>query len=152
MKAVTKRRLLKLVELLRALSPKKFYFGRWIGEQSKNNYLPPTYTGETDPNTCGTTACAAGWATTIPSIRKAGLRIHDGEIIFGRIFGRAGSLGSRGIRAAALAFQMTEDETGYLFLPNNEPDGICSPLDVDATAKQVARHIEKFVESDGAMP
>lgn len=55
-----KKRLLKLADLLETVDERRFNLFSW-----------------SDPNfyehKCGTTACAVGWAMTIPSFKRAGL-------------------------------------------------------------------------------
>jgi hypothetical protein len=54
-------RLLKLADLLDGVPPSQFDMGAW-------------------KSPCGTTCCAMGWGCTIPSFRKAGLKLTlDGE-------------------------------------------------------------------------
>lgn len=64
-KAVGNRRLLKLADLLEKLPQERFDMKYWVGNGWK---------GKPDLS-CGTTACALGWATTVPSLRKAGLKL-----------------------------------------------------------------------------
>ena len=58
------RRLRKLQDRLREINPLLFYMGEW--GFSEHNGKPA----------CGTAACALGWATSIPSFRKQGLRMY----------------------------------------------------------------------------
>lgn len=58
------RRLRKLQDRLREVNPLLFYMGEW--GFSEDNGRPA----------CGTSACALGWATSIPSFRKQGLRMY----------------------------------------------------------------------------
>src|SRR5688572_7294928 len=76
-------RLLRLAELLEALPRKRFNFTSWVGDD---------WRGASDLS-CGTTACALGWATTIPSLRRAGLRMAraDGGVGFVRMAGDTSS-------------------------------------------------------------
>lgn len=65
------KRLLKLADFLEKLHAdkkrrKQFDYTNWV-----NRAL---WKGKADLS-CGTTACALGWATTIPEFRKAGLRL-----------------------------------------------------------------------------
>ncbi len=72
----SKARIMKLVEFMNAL-PKSandhFYMGHWFihkGHHSLGEYVD----AETLKD-CGTTACALGWACTIPSFKRAGLKM-----------------------------------------------------------------------------
>lgn len=62
---VQKRRLLKLADFLDALPPKRFDFSRWVGDDWQGD----------EQLSCGTTACALGWAATIPEFRKLGVSL-----------------------------------------------------------------------------
>ena len=145
-KNVFKRRLLKLADLLQKLPRKRFDYGRWVGDDWK---------GKTDL-ACGTTACAFGWATTIPALRKAGLRLVEstnGPRLFTvSIKGGSTSEHEAPKLAAREIFGLENDEFEYLFIPDS---GITFPeLGLpregpthQATAKQVAKHIRQFVKA-----
>jgi hypothetical protein len=60
---VFKARLLKLADFLQTVKPSRFDMGSWVGEDWKGDLTL----------SCGTSACALGWATTIPSFRRLGL-------------------------------------------------------------------------------
>ena len=65
MNATGKRRLLKLAEFLEnEVEAKRFNMGRW---GSGNEEGTPR---------CGTVACALGWASAVPSLRRAGVRLN----------------------------------------------------------------------------
>lgn len=133
MRASTSRnRLLAVARKLRSIRREQFYFGNWAS---------PEWQGKPDLS-CGTTACGLGWATTIPSLRKAGLRIVR------RAGGHIPVLGDHvphyGTDAAAELFGITFYEAAFLFLPEIYNDeGEKSPAR-DCTPKQLARHIERF--------
>lgn len=59
------RRLLLLAQKLLDLPDERFRFDHWVGDK---------WEGRQDLS-CGTTACSLGWATTIPDLRKVGLRL-----------------------------------------------------------------------------
>mgnify|MGYP003354018997 CR=1 FL=1 len=61
-------RLEKLYAFLGTVKPKKFYFGSWASDEN-DPYRKP------DLNVCGTTACALGWAASMPEFRKRGLKL-----------------------------------------------------------------------------
>ena len=118
-------RLLRLAALLRTLPRKRFDYTTWVG-----------YDWEGDPDlSCGTTACALGWATTIPSLRRAGLALtpwaHGGGSV--TLNGRFGALD-----AAEELFALEDFEARLLFAPWGASES-------RATPKQVAKKIEKFV-------
>ena len=57
--------LLDLANFLDKLPPERFKYNDWVGKD---------WGGKLDLS-CGTTACALGWATQIPSIAAKGLRL-----------------------------------------------------------------------------
>lgn len=137
-------RLLKLADFLDTLKRKDFDFGCWVGDglvdtafEAYNDVVNQRIT----PG-CGTTACALGWATAIPSLRRAGLRLAQGEVCLVKDMGKEDY--DRPERAAAEVFGLSDEEFQLLFTPGY-PDEGCLPE--EATAKQVAKHIRKFVKS-----
>jgi len=149
--SVYKKRLLKLADVLRKLPEAKFDYGSWVG----NNWK-----GKSDLS-CGTTACALGWATTIPSLRRAGLRLGEMKVNtttpFAPYMVGTSPSWSSAREAGMEIFGLTEDEFEFLFIPgsclNIDSDGddfkedyMEGPSD-DATAKQVAKHIRNFVKA-----
>lgn len=75
-----------------------------------------------EKNWCGTTACALGWATTIPEIRRAGLqgiweRAWDGEDVLTITYSRgADHLGKfHEIESGAAVFNIHPVISGHLF-------------------------------------
>jgi hypothetical protein len=131
--AVSKRRLLKLAAFLRKLPRKRFHYDHVVGQDWK---------GRQDLS-CGTTACAMGWAATMPIFRKLGLRMQvpeHGE--FGdAVTDAAGSY----VFAASEIFGISAGDADYLFSPETEhferPKGP-SPRASNTT---VAAHIERYV-------
>lgn len=151
------KELLELVcKKLDSLPEHRFDYGLWVG---------PNWGGAQDLS-CGTTACALGWAATIPELQKAGLCLRlsktDGAE---RQFGYVGLVGQRqalsyetngaSVVAAESVFELDEDEVKYLFMPCNAPhddDGdSCERPHDGATPKEVAAHIRAFIEL-GAIP
>jgi len=121
------RRLLYLARLLEKLPRRRFYFGTWVGGKWK---------GSPDLS-CGTAACAFGWATTVKQWRKEGLRLgRDGPYIYG-----ARTQEATVVHAARAIFAITEPEMTYLFVP----DWSWSYLSADASNLEAAAHIRKFV-------
>lgn len=60
------RRLNKLADFLETVPKERFRYDVWVGKDWK---------GKPDLS-CGTRACAAGWATTMPEFRRLGLRLE----------------------------------------------------------------------------
>lgn len=138
------RRLLATARFIRSLPPKRFYFGMWVGEDWK---------GAQDLS-CGTTACVMGWTPQVPELKHLGLCIlEDKKNIVGIGFpGEENELTPYGstLRTACKVFGVTYTQAHYLFLPDSR--GVNRELsdespDEDASAEEVAAHIERFVAS-----
>jgi hypothetical protein len=138
------RRLLKLAEFLEQLPRKRFNFGDWVG---------PDWKGAKNLS-CGTTACALGWATAIPEFRRLGLALFPYENMDGQIQG--GHIGlthddMAGEHEAAehvFGLDVENGEFEQLFMPTDDGYDGTSGLPASATAKQVARHIRAFVKRE----
>ena len=145
---IYKRRLLQLVDVLRKLPVKRFNYSTWVGKD---------WGGAPDLS-CGTTACALGWATTIPALRRAGLRLgkipndDDFQPFAPHMVGDTPSYDSSEYVAAEV-FGLSFDEYAYLFIPGSDvPDEYAGILEDNgpgdnASAKKVAMHIKNFVET-----
>lgn len=128
-KATGNARLLKLAEFLRTVPRKRFDYRTWVGDDWK---------GAQDLS-CGTTACALGWATTMPEFRRLGLRLFKSS------YSNTGYVGMDGEAedtidpsgAAEQIFGLDSTAVGYLFAPGRGESR--------ATPKRVAKKIEKFV-------
>lgn len=132
--ATSKRRLMALVKLLRKLPRRRFNYGRWVG---------PFWKGKADLS-CGTSACALGWATTMRALRQDGLCLTPDKL---RGFGGVVRLRrSAGYHAGAKAFGISSREARWLFIPGDCLNGQFGPW-TGATPKQVATHIENFVKA-----
>jgi hypothetical protein len=129
-------RLLKLADFLDTLPRKRFDFGCYVDTE--------TWKGKPDLS-CGTKACAMGWATTMPFFRRLGLRLNEDGIVClkddldkpGNFFAEVDKI------AGDKLFGLTSVAYEFLFVPQGT-SGV-NPLQVDATPKQVAKHIRKFV-------
>ena len=112
-------RLEKLYNFLGTVEPKKFDFSSWAD----------TKTGETDMNVCGTTACALGWAGSMPEFRKRGLKLGweksywDSSKVRGEVYLYSdGAIDANGLEAGEKFFGLTEEEAEYLFIPTEDAD------------------------------
>lgn len=78
MKYYHKKRLLKLADFLENLPRENFDLDTWWSpaQSHVNNFTK----FKKNPHFCGTTACAAGWACTIPSFKRAGLTVKTTSI------------------------------------------------------------------------
>ena len=146
---VGQRRLLKLAEFLRELSPKRFNFGRWVGSDW----------GGAQDLSCGTTACAVGWMPAIPFFRRVGVYFTKGE--FGEavvslkkkgMSGRHVKVSFDSIDTAVQVFGLSVDQAEALFTHNanlyskSGSAKLLSGLGSNASAARVAWQIEKFVD------
>ncbi len=127
------KRLLKLADFLDALPRGRFSYSTWVGKNWK---------GKQDLS-CGTTACALGWATTMPEFRKLGLRLFPPQDGMGARVGLKNRPGTDEYDAAGEVFGLGFYDTQELFVPGDR--GEDKPGD-KATAKQVAKHIRRFVD------
>jgi hypothetical protein len=71
MKAIYKKRLLTLAKFLRTVPKKRFRMSTWATGKFCGDQKEPEH------NECGTAACAAGWACTIPEFQRAGLSLDE---------------------------------------------------------------------------
>ncbi len=129
-KATTKRRLNQLATLLESLPPKKFNYGHWTS-------------GPVDArHPCGTTACALGWATTLPIAKREGLKLVP--LTYTPDVFRITCKNREGYHAGAKFFGISELQAYSLFIPASAGSG---RPDRSASPKEVAAHIRKFVAS-----
>jgi hypothetical protein len=126
---VSNKRLLKLATFLRTVPKKQFNYNVFIGRGWKG----------TSDLSCGTKACALGWAATMPAFRKLGLQIvpiHEGSPEAG---GSVTLKDGRGAFYSAMeVFGLNFFEAVRLFAPD-------SATERKATPKQVAKKLEDFV-------
>jgi hypothetical protein len=132
-RATSNRRLLALAAFLRTVPRKRFDYGRWVGSDWK---------GAQDLS-CGTTACALGWAATMPQFRRLGLILRDGEK-FGDGFyvGLKSDPQAYSGEAAMQVFGLDDVEVDKIFFPRDV-------IEETATPKQVAKKIERYVKNRG---
>lgn len=153
-RAVSRNRLLTLASFLEALPNRRFDFSVLVDGE--------TWKGKEDLS-CGTTACAMGWAPTIPAFRKAGLsmkarpyndeRWNPDTQAWDKVtkyeprfqYEKRDGQSFDDTDAIREFFGLSRDEEDFLFYPDVAFDGVRSP-DTGATAKAVAKHIRKFVE------
>lgn len=68
--------LIAFMEKLPKSANKHFYMGFWFNHGGDHDHKFGNVVTKESLRHCGTTACALGWAATIPSFRKAGLYVE----------------------------------------------------------------------------
>lgn len=151
--AVQKARLLALAGLLESLPEKLFSYDNFcqIASEYGNDAQIEAFAAlpyGTDllaiktATECGTTACAVGWAPSLPAAKKLGFgltKTRGGGVVFtknGRYCGIH--------RFASQFFGLSGEAFSFLFYPTTLLGGLRSP-DSDASASDVAEHIRDFV-------
>lgn len=141
---MNKERLLLLADFLEKMPEERFDYVSWVG-----------YGWQGKPDlSCGTTACALGWATTIPELRDAGLRLVK---VYSRYDGSRSHTfvtsveypetydaidGNRySIMAAKEVFGINSLEANSLFVPDTF-------MHEESTAKDIAELIRYFVANE----
>lgn len=139
--AVGNRRLLKLAAFLRTVPRERFNYSTWTGEDWK---------GKQDLS-CGTTACALGWAATMPCFRRLGMQLEpinfpwpSQDSFMDKENGTEGMVTLKGqdtnnpFEVAQIIFGLSDDDAEFLFSPQGYGED-------RATPKQVAKKIENYV-------
>lgn len=80
----TKDRILRLCDYMEALpkeSAKHFDMQDFLKHSGDHDHKLPEIVRQKDLHTCGTSACALGWAATMPYFKRLGLELtRDGEV------------------------------------------------------------------------
>lgn len=123
------KRLLQLAEFLEKLPRDKFDFSTWGRESS-----------------CGTVACALGWAPSMPFAKNMGIRLkaeflgHEVMSFF---------MNGRFVTEFTVSkelFGLYDGATLFLFTPTDKDDLLGNNgLSMSSTAKKVAANIRRFV-------
>ena len=148
---IYRNRLLKLADLLHNLPRKRFKYNAWgIGNptlEAGTNLL-------SNPESCGTSACALGWAVALPFAKEAGFTLRTAAPYGFNIYADQPLSAEAAffcydkwvspLKVARTLFGVSDDEFRFLFYPNR----MCfiSRLDETATPKRVARHIRNFAD------
>lgn len=125
-------RLEKLYAFLGTVKPEKFNLCEWAVAGDNN---------KADVNACGTTACAMGWAGSMPEFRKRGLKLiwdkdeNTGYVELVKQNGRK----RYGEGAGAEFFGLTDDEATHLFIP-------WTKYEENMTLSQYRRRLRKFID------
>lgn len=153
MKAIFKERLLKLANFLETVPAHKFDYSSWVNGWQGDAVMSAT---------CGTTACAFGWATAIPEFSALGLHLFKDR------FGVPGvsidkkaddfqSSWAATYDAAEELFGLDSSEAEWLFTPSDHERDSDYDSDSDTYGSDgrpyrdvepsvVAEHIRNFVE------
>ncbi len=152
------KRLATLAAFLRTIPKSAFNIGSWVTQPTvAGKSLPGRYGGPNDydtikagitpkdMHTCGTTACALGWAATIPSFRRAGLKLVYAERGYGDVwFGKTPDDPDDAVSAfdaGAEFFRIPEEVSEHFFSP-----GEYTQDNEEVTPKMVAARIERYVK------
>lgn len=116
------KRLMLLANFLEKLPEGRFDYSRWVGND---------WEGREDFS-CGTTACAFGWAATLPELREAGLRAYKSgwENGFISTITLMEGINPSDVtydfelvrKAGKEIFDLNTDEFEYLFIPRENQD------------------------------
>lgn len=151
-KAVGLDRLSALATFLEKLPRERFDYTNWVGRDWK---------GKRDLS-CGTSACALGWATTMPRFRKLGLRIEGdpGSLqplwvgLKGLTPNKAFDHMNNSLEAAQRVFRLDYRQAWGIFMPAGAVELLSEKgahraflyaPGTHATPQQVAKHIRKFI-------
>jgi len=136
MEAESKTMLLELADLLDVLPDERFDYNTWVGDDWKG----------AEDLSCGTSACAAGWATTLPSFRARGLRLHTEDFSVNQIDLTTGDEMWNGFLALGSVLHTSYEDAKELFMAYTWSDRLqeFSPRS-GATASEVATWIRRWV-------
>ena len=136
------RRLLALANKLDTVPRKQFNICKWVGHDWK---------GKPDLS-CGTVACAMGWATTMPLFRKLGLRLDlaPDPAVWADVVIKTKSgvyVARDGYESARTLFDIDDDTATSLFSGSEyRRDERTGEVDTqEVTPKRVAKKIRKVV-------
>lgn len=104
------KRLRILAEWLKKVPPERFDLGWWFIGPSP--WGAPSLSLEDDD--CGTTACAVGWGSACPALRRAGLTLNTRAV--------PSFEGETGFDAVERFFRLSEEQACHLFNDGDYPD------------------------------
>lgn len=133
---MNKEKLLKLADFLDTVPANRFDFGVW----TSHDWNPETHS-------CGTTACALGWAASMPEFQAEGLRFMEGTGVDGTKYPFMRYRDRLGAHNAGRAFfGLDSFQFEYLFIPDAD-----NGMPISAGPQCLASHIRRFVERDGVL-
>ena len=144
---IYRERLLRLADFLDTVPDERFDFGVWAGQD---------WGGKADLS-CGTVACALGWATALPEFQALGMRLAragDGNIAVTTSRAKPIATWIASVEAADAVFGLDDDEVEHQFTPTDDEEedlddddyGSDGRLSSDAGPRDVAEHIRRFLE------
>jgi hypothetical protein len=116
---------------------RKFHLDKWVDRTDHNFETPREVIKSLQKKGCGTTACAVGWAATIPEFRELGLNLRFADwgidVTYKDFDG--------GSTAAMAFFKLSIEEVDELFMPSayTRNDEKPSKKNVVAKLRQYAR-------------
>ena len=126
---VGNKRLLKLAKFLQTVPRERFDYNTFVGDDWKG----------AQNLSCGTQACALGWAATMPTFRRLGLYLKQAGYP-----ALKGDTRSHAFEVAAKLFGISIHDAHDLFSPMYNWDAGID--EGSATPKYVARKIRNFVK------
>jgi len=150
----------RLVDLLERLEDSRFCFSSYVycPERDSDSGTYETLLESGEKGSCGTMACALGWATTIPEIREAGLYLFGGVVEYRD---PVGPICKFDHYAAAAAFGISHEDARRLFFgiaawEAEDPDLPLHPRLVSgerilctASRAEVTARIRQFCDREG---
>ena len=137
--------LLMIVDRLKSVKPERFDLGNWAG----SNLIP--WQGRDDLS-CGTIACAIGWATTIPEFRAAGfcLKKHSWLENQAEIHYQHNGEDLKEFDAVAAFLDIDNRDAEYLFHPDEYIDQYGDELEITGLEgiENVIYRIQEFIKED----
>lgn len=153
------RRLKSLRDFLGTVPKERFNLKTWCEMPAPNELIGSTYSdipqrvldntfsssNKVKTSSCGTTACALGWAAVKPSFRKAGLKFADAHVDGeGKLYGTVYYDYKYGFEAGGTFFGIDEVTSRYLFDPEE--------YHAKKTIGEVQRRIDVVVRNKGKAP
>jgi len=129
------KRLLTLASYLETVPPKRYNHNDWATGKfcSTEKPLEPLHAE------CRTTACALGWAATIPAFKRAGLKVA-----FDDLGGLVKYKHHQCEDAAMEFFKLGSDDAGNIFLPGDyHSTQRVTPKMVSKRIRSVVKRLEK---------
>ena len=123
-----------------AVAPEKFHLSTWIDEDIEAETFPELERKLKDSEIdCGYTACAIGWACTLPEFKEAGLRFDLGlNVPYVESEGEPQSVADwTSIAPLAKLFDTTTENITWLFLPSSYDETEENPITPISVAERI---------------